>query len=100
MTILYIYDERKRRNMHVCRWYYAPHLGVLSTLCAELSNDHKGRGLCKYCDEHPLALRTECSTTPKWRSVIPSAYMHVSAFTPHQCSFVCSWIRDDSVFNQ
>ncbi len=21
---------------------------------------------------------------------IPSAYMHVSAFTPHQCSFVCA----------
>ena len=30
---------------------------------------------------------------------IPSAYMHVSTFTPHQCSFVRTWIRDDSVFN-
>ncbi len=25
--------------------------------------------------------------------------MHVSPFTPHQCSFVCAQIRDDSVFN-
>ncbi len=70
-----------------------------SIMGSECSNDHKGRGLCNIADEHPLALRTECSTTPKWRSVIPSAYMHVSAFTPHQCSFVRAYIRDDPVFN-
>ncbi len=30
---------------------------------------------------------------------IPSAYMHVSAFTPHQCRFVRALIRDGPVFN-
>ncbi len=26
--------------------------------------------------------------------LVSTAYMHVSAFTPHQCSFVRAWIRD------
>ena len=30
---------------------------------------------------------------------IPSAYMHVSAFTPHQCSFVHIQERDRFVFS-
>ncbi len=34
-----------------------------------LKRPHGTRAL-QYCEEHPLALRTECSTTPKWRSVI------------------------------
>ncbi len=67
---------RRYQRIHACAECHGP----------ECSNDHKGRGLCNIANEHPLALRTECSTTPKWRSVIPSAYMHVSAFTPHQCS--------------
>ncbi len=33
-----------------------------SIMGPECSNDHKGRGLCNIADEHPLALRTECST--------------------------------------
>ncbi len=36
-----------------------------SVMGPECSNDHKGRGLCNIANEHPLALRTECSTTPK-----------------------------------
>ncbi len=48
-----------------------------SVMGPECSNDHKGRGLSNVANEHPLALRTECSTTPKLRNVILSAYMHI-----------------------
>ncbi len=69
---------RRHQRIHACAECHG----------ARVLKRPQGTRALQYCDEHPLALRTECSTTPKWRSVIPSAYMHVSAFTPHQCSFV------------
>jgi hypothetical protein len=52
---------------------------VLSIMGPECSNNHKGSGLCIIANGHPVN-STECSTTPKWKSVIAqSADMHVSA---------------------
>ncbi len=82
-------STRRHQRIHACAECHGARV---------LKRPQGTRGL-QYCNEHPLALRTECSTTPKWRSVIPSAYMHVSPFTPHQCSFVCAKICDNSVFN-
>ena len=47
-----------------------------SVMGPECSNDHKGRGLCNIANEHPLALRTECSTTPKEHNIC-ALYVHI-----------------------
>ena len=55
--------------------------------CAECSNTHVGvlkqttKELSIVANRPPINISAECSTTPKWRSVIvQSADMHVSAF--------------------
>ena len=51
---------RRHQRIHACAECHG----------ARVLKRPQGTRALQYCDEHPLALRTECSTTPKWRSVI------------------------------
>ena len=60
--------RRKRRNMHVCRWY------IYIYIChgAECSNYHKGSELCNIANGHPInsAQRVLNNTEVKERNTI------------------------------
>ncbi len=61
---------RRHQRIHACAECHG----------ARVLKRPQGTRALQYCDEHPLALRTECSTTPKWRNVIPSGYMHAHIY--------------------
>ncbi len=47
---------RRHQRIHACAEYHVGQSAQTTT---------RDAGLCNIADEHPLALRTECSTTPK-----------------------------------
>ncbi len=73
---------RRHQRIHACAECHG----------ARVLKRPQGTRALQYCDEHPLALRTECSTTPKWRSLIPlTLYMNILCpyiLCPSMCPYI------------